>query len=1439
MAVLLLALLLPIFVPSARVARALGPIVVNTADGRLDDLDNGKCTLLEAVQAANTDVAVRGCSAGSGTVPDLITFSVPGVIKLKQTANINSNIAMLGPVAISGDGANRIFQVNTDGTLSISLMTLQDGKTGGGAAVTVSGGTLNVAAVSFENNEADTSNGGAILNSSGTVRIAASSFIGNKSAGDGGAIASTGGYGSLTVAASNFNGNVATGSGGAIYNSGKDTMISDVIIAGNIAKVDDVTKGGGGLANDQNGTVTVIRSSFAGNLSPSGSGGGIFNNIQTTMVISDTSFNGNLAGTPPTTETRGGGIYNMAVMTIYSSSLLNNGVVGDGGGVANDRGGVLKIYNTSFTANAASKRGGGIFNFNTADGGGGGIYPKVTAVNTTLSSNAVLLNNGVDNGGGIYNGNIYTAATFSNSIIDSNVGGNCSQGLNTLGHNLSSEPLANTTSCNLIAPGDINNADPKLKFPFYNGGPIAGFLTQEPAEGSAAIDAGDPAICAASPINNLDQRGEPRPKNGDGVGGPVCDIGAYEADDLAAGYGSDPTPNSSVPFGNVFLGQSANASLKIFETGNTKLKVSNPVFSGGNPGDFSVAAGQLPLEILDDGAAKTLTLTCTPGAATPRGTTLSLTTNDPSKPTVSYNLTCAGVQQPTTGFGSDPVAPGPFNVGESFVNVATSANIKIIETGTKELKVDQLVLGGANAGDFSVPAAFTLTVADGAPAGNLPVTCKPTALGIRTATLTMHTTDLGKPTVSFNLTCTGIPTPPPYLVPGGNYTGGGVVPLTNPYGVAVSPDGKFVYATGATSDSVAVYSRNQTSGALTLVQSLTLPELDGARGVTVSPDGKSVYVAAAAADAVVAFKRDSASGFVTKIDVVKDGDSYFCNNQACPLNGLDGAYNVKVSPDSRYLYITGATDDSIVVLFRDLTTGRIASVFGVQYVETITDATDLNDVRGLALSPDGAYLYAAVYGANNLMVYSRNISGGKLTLLEKHTQGDTGSPLGTLDGLNGPFQVAVSPDNASVYVVSTTNAAVAAFSRSTTGGELTWIGTQKDGVNGVTGLSNGSGITVAPDGKHVYATGYAGKSTVVFERKLDTGALSYLQSVTRAPFTGAGGNPPLDGAREIATSPDGKNVYVAAYVDNRVVRLDVANPIPLIESITPSSVTVLGPDFTVNIYGKDFMPSSKVFVDNALNPRTTTFINSSHVQAVIKAGDITTVSTREIYVQNPGPGGGDSNKVRLAVIAANTNPVPAITQLQPNGVQAGSAAFTLDVYGTGFIASSKVQWNGAERPTTFVSATHVQASISAADVQAAGLAGVTVVNPAPGGGPSNAATFTIASADENPRPTITEISPTQVSSVLGTLPDSFTLHVYGHNFINESQINWNGSPRSTTFISSEHLTMVVTSGDAAINGIADITVVNPEPGGGTSNGAAFKTVVIAASSRAFIPLMRR
>ena len=92
-------------------------------------------------------------------------------------------------------------------------------------------------------------------------------------------------------------------------------------------------------------------------------------------------------------------------------------------------------------------------------------------------------------------------------------------------------------------------------------------------------------------------------------------------------------------------------------------------------------------------------------------------------------------------------------------------------------------------------------------------------------------------------------------------------------------------------------------------------------------------------------------------------------------------------------------------------------------------------------------------------------------------------------------------------------------------------------------------------------------------------------------------------------------------------------------------------------------------------------------------------------------------------------PVPTLASLSPSTVTAGSAALPLTVTGTGFEANSVVQWNGALRPTTFVSATQLTASIAATDIAAAGTAQVSVATASTcGGGTSTTLPFTISTA---------------------------------------------------------------------------------------------------------------
>jgi hypothetical protein len=73
---------------------------------------------------------------------------------------------------------------------------------------------------------------------------------------------------------------------------------------------------------------------------------------------------------------------------------------------------------------------------------------------------------------------------------------------------------------------------------------------------------------------------------------------------------------------------------------------------------------------------------------------------------------------------------------------------------------------------------------------------------------------------------------------------------------------------------------------------------------------------------------------------------------------------------------------------------------------------------------------------------------------------------------------------------------------------------------------------------------------------------------------------------------------------------------------------------------------------------------------------------------------------------------PAITQLVPNSMAAGSGAFTLTVMGTNMANGAVVYWDANTRPTTFVSAAKVTAAITAADIATAGTVLVYVKNPA-------------------------------------------------------------------------------------------------------------------------------
>jgi trimeric autotransporter adhesin len=307
----------------------------------------------------------------------------------------------------------------------------------------------------------------------------------------------------------------------------------------------------------------------------------------------------------------------------------------------------------------------------------------------------------------------------------------------------------------------------------------------------------------------------------------------------------------------------------------------------------------------------------------------------------------------------------------------------------------------------------------------------------------------------------------------------------------------------------------------------------------------------------------------------------------------------------------------------------------------------------------------------------------------------------------------------------------------------------------------------------------------------------------------------------------------------------VSNATPLISSITPVTASPGGAAFTLTVNGNGApfvapvnppppaclplgMPINPPVCAQAQgsivqfnnSPRTTAFVSPTQLTATIEMTDIVSASCNTISVYTPNGVGGFifSPSVSFAVSKGS---VPLICSISPStGVQNGPA-FSLNVFGANFTSSSMVQWNGSSRPTTFINSSSLVAQIPATDLTKAGNFPITVS----GGANSTAINFVVTAAP----PTITSLSPS--TSVAGGA--AFTLMVTGTNYTQDTVVEWNGSPRTTSFSSTTSLSAQILAADIANAGTDSVTVVNPQGVGGASQPFPYVVTAAAAGNAKF------
>jgi len=393
----------------------------------------------------------------------------------------------------------------------------------------------------------------------------------------------------------------------------------------------------------------------------------------------------------------------------------------------------------------------------------------------------------------------------------------------------------------------------------------------------------------------------------------------------------------------------------------------------------------------------------------------------------------------------------------------------------------------------------------------------------------------------------------------------GTGPFMGSRAIAVSPDGRNVYAASSKSDAIAIFSRDPRSGALTQPAGKAgcvaakgeegcakAIGLDGPNSVALSPNGRYLYATSRAANSVTAFRRNRRTGALTQLP-----PGIGCVSglpiPGCALGrALVAPDVVVVSPDGESLY-AGSFFGNAIASFKRERNGALAQLSETAgcIAEAITGcapAVALGAPEGLAVSPDGTSVYAAAALSNAVTALDRDPASGALSQPAGADGCIANAPLGGCAvgvQLAGANAVAVSPAGRDLYVTSLLSDSVTSFSRSVAGiltpkpathACLVWL--RAVGCSFGRALSAPEGLALSPRGSNVYVAAFASGAIDVLARERESGVVFQLPGkqgcVAARSQPGCTPGRALKGVSSIAVSPDGRSVYATAFASNAV-----------------------------------------------------------------------------------------------------------------------------------------------------------------------------------------------------------------------------------------------------------------------------------------------------------------
>ena len=359
--------------------------------------------------------------------------------------------------------------------------------------------------------------------------------------------------------------------------------------------------------------------------------------------------------------------------------------------------------------------------------------------------------------------------------------------------------------------------------------------------------------------------------------------------------------------------------------------------------------------------------------------------------------------------------------------------------------------------------------------------------------------------------------------------------------VAVTGDARRLFVAGPADNAIGVFRRIEApgqaqNGELRFVSVLrsgvgAVTGLGGVSGVLASPDGAHVYAVSPIENTVVVFRRRPAPVELEFVEVEQNG--------VFGVSGLAGASALALSADGRHLYVAGSFANAIAVFARSVDSGS-ADYGRLSYQGLLQNGVGGVDgiagINALAVSPDGRHVYALGAASSTLAVFARNPNAGsagfgQLSYLRRYVNGQDG-----IGGLGGMVGLAISADGARVFAAGGLSGGLVSFNRSSADGALSVAGIAREGIDGAQGLIGARGIRLSGDGQHLYVASGSGGGSLAHYRISGTAAPVFagiVRAGDAAPLSG-GQVLGLDGAADLHISADGTHVYAVGSLDNAI-----------------------------------------------------------------------------------------------------------------------------------------------------------------------------------------------------------------------------------------------------------------------------------------------------------------